>query len=258
MSELNTIILAAGKSSRFLESKPKSCKITHKSLCLIGNTTIIGNLIELFSRLGEVYVVSGGCSYDDISDEFQIVKSMLDYKTHYPIRLVYNSHYNQDSNMWSLRTAEEAGANLSDSLIVDGDTYLDDHVFNQISYSIYRHYENNRVYTTSLKRSDGEWRFIPKLGNRVAHIEFQPTESSNISTGITRIHSKELSKYLARTTPYPKYWDQYYVDMISQNKEPFYLYDFVQGVISEIDTYPDYTNLLKVLDTNYEGGKSHD
>lgn len=251
------VILGAGSSTRFLSSKPTECTYSSKLLCEVNSTPIICNLMHKLSsiRLGSgntIYVVLG--SNNTLYDVINEYMSNLNKPYNAKVKLVRNTNSDIDSNLISLYYAYKSGANLNNSIIIDGDTYLDDEYFNHIVNTITKN-NYNTIFTTNNKRASKEWSVVETPDHLVTEINTNPISQLNITTGITNIHCNKLNKYVStiiKSNTYPPYWDQFYLESIQDKSLVFYNKNINDGIIREVDTYQDYIDILNITNN---GGK---
>ena len=137
---MNALLLAAGLGSRFKEIT----KHNHKALLPIGG---IPNIERTIGYLHDANIT-------DITIVVGHMAELFDYlKDKYQVRLVYNEHYADYNNLYSMAKALPY---FSDTVVIDADVVLLDQVLCPMSQSAY--------YTVQRKAGpDFDW--CPKVEN---------------------------------------------------------------------------------------------
>lgn len=228
---MNALLLAAGLGSRFKDIT----KHNHKALLPIGNVPNIERTIR--------YLHDAGIS--DITIVVGHMAELFDYlKDKYQVRLVYNEHYADYNNLYSMAKALPY---FNDTIVIDADVVLLDQIFQPMNQSVY--------YTVQRKASpDFDW--CPKVENgRVVAMDITDAyRPSMLGISYWNKHDcalirKEIEKRLEERENYldpKKYWDNVPVDLLDQMNVGVLQID--EALVDEMDTVENYRDICAKFD----------
>ena len=228
---MNALLLAAGLGSRFKEIT----KHNHKALLPIGG---IPNIERAIGYLHEADIT-------DITIVVGHMAELFDYlKDKYQVRLVYNEHYADYNNLYSMAKALPY---FSDTVVIDADVVLLDQVLCPMSQSAY--------YTVQRKAGpDFDW--CPKVENgRVVAMDitdaYRPSMlgSSYWNAHDCEIIKAEIEQRLKDSANYldpKKYWDNVPVDLLDVLNVGVHQVD--ESLVDEMDTVENYHDICAKFD----------
>lgn len=228
---MNALLLAAGLGSRFKEIT----KHNHKALLPIGG---IPNIERTIGYLHEADIT-------DITIVVGHMAELFDYlKEKYQVRLVYNEHYADYNNLYSMAKALPY---FSDTVVIDADVVLLDQVLCSMSQSAY--------YTVQRKAGpDFDW--CPKVENgRVVAMDITDAYRPSM-LGISywnahdcEIIKAEIERRLKDSVNYldpKKYWDNVPVDLLDVLNVGVHQVD--ESLVDEMDTVENYHDICAKFD----------
>ena len=224
---MKAIILAAGLSSRM---NPLTLKI-HKGLLPIANTTIIENQIQLLKETGinDIYIVVGHGE-----------KAFIPIKKRYNVQLIYNPHYADRNNLYSLYLATE---HLYDAYVIEGDTYIFKNIFNiKLLESTY--------FLSFRQGFKKEW-VIEEKNNKVSAIDIRGGDG-NVIAGIsywTGHEARVLAEYIKKAIEVHKEYQAPWGNAVLNNllNLKIGIQHLKENTIFEIDTLDDYYKLKNLV-----------
>src|ERR1700680_4915008 len=124
MAPLKAIILAAGLGGRMLPLTQR----THKSLLPIGDTTILGRIVDglLGIDVRDILVVTG-----HLSD--QVRAFLFERYPQVPFRFVHNERYRETNNIVSVAIALEQSVLDSDVVLSECDVLFDPELLRRLT-----------------------------------------------------------------------------------------------------------------------------
>lgn len=228
---MNALLLAAGLGSRFKEIT----KNNHKALLPIGGVPNIERTIGFLHDAG----------IKDITIVVGHMAELFDYlKDKYQVRLVYNEHYADYNNLYSMAKALPI---FHDTLVIDADVVLLEQVIKPMSQSAY--------YTVQRKAGpDFDW--CPRVENgRVVAMDITDAYRPSM-LGISywnahdcEIIKAEIEKRLQCSENYldpKKYWDNVPVDLLSVLNVSVEQVD--EALVDEMDTVENYFDICTKFD----------
>lgn len=245
-----TIILASGRSTRFMNSLPadKSNTIKSKLDCKINNISIIDRICKQFSDISDKCILV--CNLDVSKFEYVSYNNLISK----------NINCNEYNNSYSLKEGLSCiTINTSDTLIiVDGDTYIDNSSYHNLRKLINTMNNVNYLITVdkiSSNKSGNEWSVKTDKDNKILQIiDNSLNNSDRVTSGISIFNNSkdinDLIDYLNNLEDYSDYWDKFYFNLINHKDSQSTFISYNIGNIYEIDNYDDYLNLLEVYETN--------
>lgn len=245
-----TIILASGRSTRFMNSLPddKSNTIKSKLDCKINNISIIDRICKQFSDISDKCILV--CNLDVSKFEYVSYSNLINK----------NINCDEYNNSYSLKEVLSCiTISTSDTLIiVDGDTYIDNSSYHNLRKLINTMNNVNYLITVdkiSSNKSDNEWSVKTDKDNKILQIiDNSLNNSDRVTSGISIFNNSRdianLINYLNSLEDYSDYWDKFYFNLINHKDSQSTFISYNIGNIYEIDNYDDYLNLLEIYETN--------
>ena len=223
---MNAILLAAGLGSRFHEIT----KNNHKALLPIGGVPNIERTIGYLKAFGieDITIITGHMA------------ELFDYlKEKEGVRLVYNEHYADYNNLYSM---VKALPYFGDTIMIDADVVLLDQVFVKLERSTY--------YTVQRKASP-EFDWCPRVENgRVVAMEITDAYLPSM-LGIsywTKDDAQRIKAEIESRMQNPenylnpkKYWDNVPVDLLGELNVGVWQVD--EALVDEMDTVENYRDI---------------
>ncbi len=193
-----------------------------------------------------------------IGHRFFLMENFL--QSRFPeVKRHYNKHYAEYSNAYSLECAlreMEIDAE-TELMILDADSYISSQAFAEIKKDYQQFSGQNLIFTTSIKRSIGEWNIEADSNSIVRHIDTNITgQCHDVTVGCLKFNpimaqklKDEIGRYRIRD-----YWDYFYMDNLStmelRNCN-------VHGNIYEIDSLSDIDLLWEGIFFCHKNNLSH-
>lgn len=238
---MNAIILAAGIGSRLSQLT----KRLPKSMLKINGVPIIERQIIFLKETGinEIIVVSGY-----MAEHFLYLEHM------YGVKLVYNQHYAEFNNLYSLYLAKDF---LGNSYILDGDIYLVNNFLKRdLSASTYFTGPKSKVKDEWLLKFYDNKLYDITIYNNLDKIQQDSITMAYIMSGVSYWSISDgrlIREYLSRMFNeknefiYEKHRNYYWDHIIYENLKEFSIevVEIQQGDWHEIDTITDFLSILK-------------
>ncbi len=228
---MNALLLAAGLGSRFKEIT----KHNHKALLPIGGVPNIERTIGYLhdANITDITVVVGHMA------------ELFDYlKDKYQVRLVYNEHYADYNNLYSMAKALPY---FSDTVVIDADVVLLDQVLCPMTQSAY--------YTVQRKAGpDFDWCPRVKNGRVVAMDITDAYRPSMLGISYWNAHDCEIIKTeieqrlkdSANFLDPKKYWDNVPAELLDVLNVGVHQVD--ESLVDEMDTVENYHDICAKFD----------
>ncbi|WHT47938.1 sugar phosphate nucleotidyltransferase [Sporosarcina thermotolerans] len=226
----SAIILAAGQGTRLCPLTEK----THKSLLTINKEPFLERTIKFLiaEKVEEIIIVTGYLNqqFEYLAEKFK------------EVRLVFNDKYVELNNAYSLYIVRDF---LADSYILEGDLFIKESVFKDIST------DTSNYFVKRLDTTKEEWLVTTDLNSKIVDIRVgQVCGSDYISAGITYLNDadghtlKNVFEGLDFVSLSPNlYWDT----ILKNNLENLNVYVKIipENLVYEIDDLEDYKSLLE-------------